>query len=126
MSQNIAPNFVINVSSGGHYDHLNAYFNEAHIVYSVEEAEEMELTIDHDDTIAMNPNSGDFAILLHGNQPKGSHAQEALKLLKRNGFTGYNHKAKSKDIDIKTMQMYNKTMKEVNVTSLTRYAITNK
>lgn len=116
--QNIASNFVINVSSGGHYDHLNVYFNEAHIVYSEEEAKEIDLIIDHDDTIAMNPDSGDFAILLHGNQPKGSHAQEALKLLKRNGFTGYNRKAKSKDIDIKTMQMYNKIIN--NVTSLTR------
>ena len=110
LKEDIAPNFVINVSSGGRYDYLNAYFTEAHIVYSKEEAYECDLTIDHDDTLAMNPASGDFAILLHGNQPKGSHAQEALKLLRRNGFTGYNQKHKSKDLDIKTMSLYNKIM----------------
>lgn len=108
--ESIAPNFVINVSSGGHYDYLNSYFHEAHIVYSEEEAEELGLMIDHDDTIAMNPDSGDFAILLHGSQPKGSHAQQALQLLKRNGFTGYNKKGKSKEIDYKAMITYNEVM----------------
>lgn len=115
--EDIAPNFIINVSSGGQFDHLNSYFNEAHIVYSREEAEEMDLVIDHDDNTAMDPQSGDFAILLHGNQPKGSHAQEALKLLKRSGFAGYNKKSKPQDLDIKTMNTYNRIIsRELAVT----------
>lgn len=115
--KNIAPNFVINASSGGWFPHMQAYFKTAHIVYSQEEADDMDLVIDHDDTLAMDPQVGDFAILLHGNQPKGSHAQEALKLLKKQGFKGYSHKTKSKVLDLKAMDVYRRA---IAVTQKTR------
>ena len=51
---------------------------------SLEEAEEKELPIDHDEFYALN-NGGNFGLLIHGTQPKGSEAGEAIKELKRKG-----------------------------------------
>ena len=44
------------------------------------------LEIDHDDSHAARPSMRhqDFALLVHGTQPKGSEAADALKLLKKN------------------------------------------
>ena len=41
--------------------------------------------IDHDDTHAAKPSLSNqsFALMLHGTQPKGSEAADALKVLKR-------------------------------------------
>ena len=57
----------------------------AKVVYSEQEAHNLDLAIDHDDTHAAKPSLSNqsFALMLHGTQPKGSTAADALKVLKR-------------------------------------------
>ena len=56
-----------------------------------EQAEELGLPIDHDDSHAAL-NGGSFALLLHGTQPKDSDASKALKALKGKGSYSRNKK----------------------------------
>jgi hypothetical protein len=85
----ILDNFVLTASYGGRDDHLiddpTFNFRSAKVVFSEAEAEELGLEIDHDDSHAARPSmrDQDFALLIHGTQPKGSEASEALKVLKR-------------------------------------------
>lgn len=80
----IRPNFLITASLGGRYDNLvpTLGIRTAKVVYS--EAEAWDLPIDHNDSHAATP-GGDFCLLLHGVQPKGSEAAKALKALKGQG-----------------------------------------
>ena len=82
-------NFVLTASYGGTHDHLIDEFNlrSTKVVFSEAKAEELGLAIDHDDTHAAKPSlrNQSFALMLHGTQPKGSEAADALKLLKKNG-----------------------------------------
>ena len=81
------PNFILTASRGGRDDHLIAEHNlrESVVVFSEEEAYNGGLEIDHDDSHAARPDlaQNNFALLIHGVQPKGSEASEALKILKR-------------------------------------------
>jgi hypothetical protein len=63
-------NFVLTASFGGRYDNLieQHKLKYAKVVYSVEQAKELNLAIDHDDTHAYLTNES-FALLLHGTQP---------------------------------------------------------
>tara|TARA_R110001592_G_C13073893_1_gene742048 strand:+ start:84 stop:1055 length:972 start_codon:yes stop_codon:yes gene_type:complete len=54
------------------------------VVYSAEQAGELGLKIDVDDSLAWGTDDN-FALLLHGQQPKGSEAAEALKKIKSSG-----------------------------------------
>ena len=58
----------------------------AKVVFSQQEADDLGLEVDNDDSHACDPTRAnqDFALLIHGVQPKGSKAAEALKILKRN------------------------------------------
>lgn len=56
----------------------------AKVVYSVEEARELNLKIDYDDTIAAFGNES-FALLIHGQQPAGSDASKAVQNIKKTG-----------------------------------------
>tara|TARA_R110000824_G_scaffold28176_4_gene94936 strand:+ start:643 stop:1416 length:774 start_codon:yes stop_codon:yes gene_type:complete len=88
----IPENLVLTASEGGSQDHLIAEHNlrSCVVVYSETEAREQELPIDHDDSHAANPAWRDqrFALLIHGTQPKGSEAQQAMRALK--GVGSYN------------------------------------
>ena len=81
-------NLVLTASRGGRDDSLieSEVLRESVVVFSEDEANERALTIDHDDSHAAVPSwrCNDFALLIHGVQPKGSEAAEALKLLKKN------------------------------------------
>ena len=83
-------NFVPTASRGGKHDDLikKEKLREAVVVYSEDEATKLNLEIDHDDTHAMHHGSS-FALLLHGTQPKGSEASQALQKLHKLGFKGY-------------------------------------
>lgn len=83
-------NIVPTASWGGRHDHLigEHKLRSAKVVFSTEEAEAQGLAIDHDDGFAMN-HGPDFALLLHGTQPAGSHAAVAYRTLRDGGFTGY-------------------------------------
>jgi hypothetical protein len=67
----------------------------AKVVFSELEAANLDLAIDHDDSHAARPSMSeqDFALLIHGTQPKDSEAAEALKVLKRDNIRhSYNRK----------------------------------
>ena len=81
-------NFVLTASRGGRDDDMIDRDNlrESVVVFSEDEAYNKGLEIDHDDSHAAVPEwrHNSFALLVHGVQPKGSKAAEALKILKRN------------------------------------------
>jgi hypothetical protein len=81
------PNFILTASRGGRDDHLivGHDLRESVVVFSEQEAYNKGLEIDHDDSHAARPDlaQNSFALLIHGVQPKGSIASEALKILKR-------------------------------------------
>ena len=77
-------NLVLTASRGGKHDDLIDLhgWKEALVVYSEEQAEKLGLEIDHDDTHAAFGHSN-FALLIHGTQPKGSKASAALSAIKK-------------------------------------------
>ena len=77
-------NLVLTASRGGKHDDLIDIhgWKEALVVYSEEEAAERGLEIDHDDTHAAF-GEDNFALLIHGTQPAGSMASQALQAIKR-------------------------------------------
>ena len=85
----IPENMVLTASYGGRDDWMidHCDFRYAQVVYSEAEARDLGLCIDSDDSMAANPTWRDtnFALLLHGTQPKGSEAAVALKALKGKG-----------------------------------------
>ena len=91
----LIPNFVLTASYGGRDDNMIAEHNlrSAKVIFSEDEAGDMD--IDHDDSHAARPSlkNQDFALLIHGTQPKGSTAAEALKALKGKG--SYSRKGKA-------------------------------
>ena len=87
----ILDNLILTASYGGSNDYMiddpTFNFRSAKVVFSEAEAEELGLEIDHDDSHAARPSmrDQDFALLIHGTQPKGSEAATALKALKGKG-----------------------------------------
>jgi len=87
-SRDLVPtNLVLTASYGGRDDHLIAEhgLRSAKVVFSRQEAVDLGLEIDNDDSHACDPTKAnqDFALLIHGVQPKGSEAADALKILKK-------------------------------------------
>ena len=82
-------NFILTASYGGRDDGLISELGlrSTTVVYSEAEAEILGLEIDHDDSHAARPSlrNKDFALLIHGTQPKGSNAAVALRALKGKG-----------------------------------------
>ena len=83
-------NLRITGSLGGTHDEIfeQLGYPTARVVYSVEEAEELGLEIDHDDSHAVAADH-DFALLIHNTQPKGSKAGKAMYKLRKAGLNGY-------------------------------------
>jgi hypothetical protein len=83
----IPDNFILTASRGGRLDHMISEHNlrESVVVFSEEQAENLGLDIDHDDSHAADPSikNRSFALLIHGTQPKGSEAADAVKVLKK-------------------------------------------
>jgi len=92
----IPKNLVLTASYGGRYDNLIQEYNlrYAKVVFSVSEAEKLELEIDSDDSHAADPSrkNTNFALLIHGTQAAGSEAGEALRALKGKGSYGRGNK----------------------------------
>ena len=69
-------NLIMTASRGGKWDHLIDEHNlrEVVVVYSEEEADELGLELDNDDSHAADPDRKDqnFALLIHGMGPAGS------------------------------------------------------
>ena len=85
-------NLVLTASRGGKYDNMIDLhgWKEALVVYSEQEAIDKGLEIDHDDTHAAF-GKDNFALLIHGTQPKGSAASAALSKLRKQGKGGYSN-----------------------------------
>src|SRR5262249_22881737 len=88
------PNVVPTASKGGRDDELIEQYGlrSAVVVYSQQEADHLGLTIDHDDSHAMNHGS-DFALIIHGMQPSGTLASKAVSALRAAGEFGYGKRA---------------------------------
>lgn len=88
------PNFVLTASYGGRHDNLikKHKLRYSKVVYSQLQAEQNGWPIDHDDSHAADPSQKriNFALLIHGVQPKGTEASKALQAL--NGVGSYNRK----------------------------------
>lgn len=82
----IPSNFILTASYGGEHDDMIAEygFRSAKVVFSEQQAADLGLEIDHDDSHAANPDirNQDFALLIHGIQPAGSDAAAAIRQLK--------------------------------------------
>ena len=81
-------NFFLTASVGGNLDPMLARYAHvfkriAHVVYTEQEATDLGLEIDHDDSHCFGDKP--FALLVHGVQRKGSLASEALSKRKRRG-----------------------------------------
>lgn len=85
----IPPNLKLNASKGGKHDDLIQKHNlkYAEVVYTEQEAKDKNLEIDHDDSHAFLKDQS-FALLIHGVQPKGTLASEAVVNLKGVGSYG--------------------------------------
>ena len=83
MERGIPENFEFNASRGGRMDsQINEYgLKEAVVVFHPDEAAQLGLEIDHDESMAISK-GGSFALLLHGTQPKDSEASQALKTMR--------------------------------------------
>lgn len=83
-------NMVPTASYGGRNDNLigELGLRYARVIGSEDEANELDLEIDHDDTHAQNHGNA-FALLIHGTQPKGSEMGKKLQTLRKRGFSGY-------------------------------------
>tara|TARA_Y100000004_G_scaffold101420_2_gene113731 strand:+ start:893 stop:1627 length:735 start_codon:yes stop_codon:yes gene_type:complete len=81
------PNIVWTASAGGKRDDLieKHQLRQAVVCYSEQEADDMGLDIDYDDSHAANPHirHQSFALLIHGQQPAGSEAAKALQILSK-------------------------------------------
>jgi hypothetical protein len=83
----IPDNLILTASLGGKHDRLliKQPLKYCKVVFSKEETH---LPIDHDDSLARTP-IVNFALLLHGTQPKGSDASRAKSKLRQAGWSGY-------------------------------------
>ena len=89
----IPKNFRLTASRGGKFDALIDLhgLKNALVVFSKAQAETSNLEIDHDDSHAAFGTKS-FALLIHGTQPKGSKASQALSQLRKTGEKGYSKK----------------------------------
>lgn len=81
------PNFVLTASYGGRRDDLIRQHRLRFARVILSEKAAGKLPIDHDDSHAADPfqKRKSFALLIHGIQPKGTEAAEALKILNGKG-----------------------------------------
>jgi hypothetical protein len=91
----IPNNFKLTASYGGQMDSLIDEYGlkNVRVVFSPEEAKELGLPIDKDDSHAWNYD-GNFAQLIHGTQPAGSLASRALQALRKRNIFGYSRDKK--------------------------------
>jgi len=78
----------------------------ARVVYSVEEAKELGLKIDYDDSIAAFGDES-FALLIHGQQPAGSEASKAVQKNRKSGIDRKLKQLHKSNKGNRQRQMYN-------------------
>ena len=77
-------NLVITCSLGGMHDKLaiDNDLKRVKVYFHPDDAKKDSVEIDHDDSLAADPNVKTFGLLLHGTQEKGSEAAAALKKMR--------------------------------------------
>lgn len=87
----VPDNFHLIASKGSKDDELIEQYNlkTVEIVYSLQEAIDKGIEIDHDDSHCYDRNCKKFALLIHGTQQKNSPQMRAVLELKKNGISGY-------------------------------------
>jgi hypothetical protein len=95
----VPDNFKLTASEGGKHDDLieSESLKFAKVLFSIEEARELGLEIDHDDSHAFASDKS-FALLLHGTQRKETPAAKAMSALRIAGFNGYSQKTRRKQM----------------------------
>jgi len=90
----IPENLKITASKGGKLDNLIPIHNLKYVqvVGSPEEAEELQLELDHDDSHAYGGDKS-FSLLIHGTQKAGTEMAKAKNELRARGIKGYQRKA---------------------------------
>jgi hypothetical protein len=92
-------NLILTASWGGRYDFLIAdglFPRSARVVNTQEEAYTLGLPLDFTDAYAYSPTPTHFAHLVHGTQPKGSLAGQAIQQRRKTGqFAGYSRTARN-------------------------------
>ena len=89
----IPANFYLTASFGGTLDYLipkhpDVFTRVAYVVYTEDQAKELNLEIDHDDSHCLGAKP--FALLVHGSQRAGTEASQAISQRKKEGgFVGY-------------------------------------
>lgn len=85
VKDSIPENLVITCSLGGVDDDIAISNNlkRVKVYFHPDEADSDGVEIDHDDSLAIDPNVKRFGLLLHGSQQKDSKAAEAIKRLKQ-------------------------------------------
>ena len=80
-------NFILTASRGGTWDNLIEPNNLrcSYVVMHPDEADDMGLEIDHNDSHARDPEGGDFALLIHGMGAAGSEQNAATKRMRAEG-----------------------------------------
>jgi protein gp88 len=93
----VPANFKLTASEGGKHDDLieSESLKFAKVLFSIEEARELGLEIDHDDSHAFASDKS-FALLLHGTQGKDTLAANAMSALRKAGYRGYSQKPPEK------------------------------
>ena len=102
-------NLKLVASLGGKYDDLlTPQMISAKVVFSEQEAEQLGLELDHDDTHAWKEPRKNFGILLHAGQPAGSRASLAWQIIKKKqgGYrSDYFKKANNSTLDRGTSRL---------------------
>ena len=130
--KDIPSNLHLVASVGGTHDHLIEPHNLRHVkvVFTEDEANKMLLPIDHDDSLVWNYH-GNFSVLLHGTQPKGSVAAKAWYQISKKGHGGYksdyfSHYEKSKNksllVPAVSVKPYTASKRVINLFSSKSYA----
>ena len=104
----IPSNFRFTASKGGTCDNLISKhkLKYAEVVYSLEEAEEKGLELDHDDSHVFLGGKESFGLLIHSSQPAGTKAAKAWHMLSRAGVSGYNQEKKHARTMNKPLKMF--------------------
>src|ERR1700730_6912320 len=93
----VPENFMLTASEGGKHDSFieSESLKSAKVLFSIEEAGELGLEIDHDDSHAYASEES-FGLLLHGKQRPETLAAKAMSALKKAGYKGYPQKIREK------------------------------
>ena len=86
----IPSNLKLAASRGGTHDYLIEKYKlrSVTVVHSPEEAKALRLALDHDDSLLYGSKKS-FALLIHGQQPKGTEAAKTWRKLIKRGIGGY-------------------------------------